>query len=300
MVGKTLNPFPRGRSEDPLAAFSTQEGQAMLLETLKANEVVNFDTDFANDLISQGTLVPFPKGQDLIQEGTREDHVFFLVSGEVEVWVGNSKRPDVQRQAPDSVGEMAADQPQNPRTATIKASDSGVVALRVSGQLLRDYRDRDPAIRQRLDMVIKSRGAQAIKQTGQIGAPFRWFWLLVSIIISLIGGGIVGAVAYDHGWAPLYWILAGLGTSAFLFVLIALLNPDYVFHRAAGTCVFGILTSQWLVTGFTVTAFGFEFGVSISEAQSDGVLLGAVTPTLLAALSAYLFRLIWKQQRLKG
>lgn len=107
------------------------EGKARqnLIDSLMRQEFVGGNTDLANDLAKVGQLVEFPKGGKLITEGGEDDDICMLLAGSVAIMVkGNNV---ATRKAGQHVGEMAAIEPAQKRSATVVALDT-TVALKLS------------------------------------------------------------------------------------------------------------------------------------------------------------------------
>lgn len=100
-----------------------------LIDALKRQEFVGGDTAIAEAMAVQGELLEFSKGQKLIVQGGEDNDLYLLVAGTVSIIIsGNEYKP---RKAGQSVGEMAAIEPSQRRSADVVAIDT-VVALKLS------------------------------------------------------------------------------------------------------------------------------------------------------------------------
>jgi CRP/FNR family transcriptional regulator, cyclic AMP receptor protein len=105
------------------------DGHQNLIDALKRQEFVGGDDDLANQFAKCGQIVEFRKGERLITEGGEDNDIYLLVAGDVAVVVkGNNINT---RKAGQTVGEMAAIEPAQKRSATNVAHDT-VVALKLS------------------------------------------------------------------------------------------------------------------------------------------------------------------------
>lgn len=99
-----------------------------LVDALKRQEFVAGNAKLADALIKHGELVEYKKGDKLISEGGEDNDIYLLLAGSVAVVIkGNQTNT---RKAGQHVGEMAAIEPAQKRSATIVAHDT-VVALKV-------------------------------------------------------------------------------------------------------------------------------------------------------------------------
>lgn len=104
-------------------------GRSKLLEALLRQEFVSGDVKLANALAERGELLEFQKGEKLITEEAEDDDIFLLISGSGAVVIkGNQINT---RKAGQHVGEMAAIEPAQKRSASIIALET-VVALKIS------------------------------------------------------------------------------------------------------------------------------------------------------------------------
>jgi predicted nucleotide-binding protein len=105
------------------------EGHQNLLDALKRQEFVAGDTHLADALAEAGQIVEYHKGDKIIREGGEDNDIYLLLAGSVAIVIkGTQVRT---RQSGQHVGEMAAIEPSQKRSATVIAHDT-VVALKVS------------------------------------------------------------------------------------------------------------------------------------------------------------------------
>jgi CRP/FNR family cyclic AMP-dependent transcriptional regulator len=99
--------------------------------------------DSRAEAAERGDLVEYQPGEVLIEQGAETNDVFLILSGTCEVSV-NGRRIGM-RGPGNHVGEMAAVQPTQARSATVTASER-LVALRLSEELFSDIASRHPQI----------------------------------------------------------------------------------------------------------------------------------------------------------
>lgn len=100
-----------------------------LVTALLRQEFVGGNADLANMLIERGSLEQFTKGNALITQDAQDNDILLLVAGSVAIVVNGHER--AVRNAGQHVGEMAAIEPAQARSATVIAREP-VIALRVS------------------------------------------------------------------------------------------------------------------------------------------------------------------------
>jgi predicted nucleotide-binding protein len=113
--------------------FSGEEGRRLLVDALLRSSLANGDVSVAQGLAAAGTLVEYPVGSRLIEQGADENDLVLILLGEVSVLVNG--REVARRTAGQHVGEMALVDATARRSATVEARDA-TVALRV---LERDF-----------------------------------------------------------------------------------------------------------------------------------------------------------------
>lgn len=94
-------------------------GRASLVDALRRQQIVHHDEGLANALVDAGELRVFAAGELLAEQGSNDNHVLFLIVGEVDVLVNG--RALVVRRAGVSIGEMALVSPTAQRSATVVA-----------------------------------------------------------------------------------------------------------------------------------------------------------------------------------
>src|SRR5262245_58569477 len=104
------------------------DGRPQLVDALKRQEIVAGNVRLAEAIINRGELIEYKKGDKLISEGGEDNDIYLLLTGSVAVVIkGNEIN---SRNAGQHVGEMAAIEPSQKRSASIVAHDT-VVALKL-------------------------------------------------------------------------------------------------------------------------------------------------------------------------
>ncbi len=98
----------------------------MLIDQLREQTLVLGDELLANALANVGTLYEFEPDEPIIQQGAHGNDVHFILAGLCRIVVNGRTLP-VRRAAGTHVGEMAAVQPSQPRSATVVAEETTVI-----------------------------------------------------------------------------------------------------------------------------------------------------------------------------
>jgi CRP/FNR family cyclic AMP-dependent transcriptional regulator len=118
-------------------------GCGLLIDTLMKQDFVGHDRAFAEALAGKGTLVEFAKADKLIEQGQESTDVFLLLAGSVAIVVNGNQI--ATRRAGDHVGEMAAINPEETRSATVVALQT-VVTLKLDGPVFHEIGESHPRI----------------------------------------------------------------------------------------------------------------------------------------------------------
>jgi predicted nucleotide-binding protein len=115
--------------------FQGPEGQRVLREALMMQTVVMHDAETARQIVHVAELKEFQAGEVIIAQGNHDTYIDFIVAGSVRVLV-NGERV-AMRSHGTHVGEMAMIDPSAPRSATVQATESTVVARVLEGDFAR-------------------------------------------------------------------------------------------------------------------------------------------------------------------
>jgi predicted nucleotide-binding protein len=118
-------------------------GHEQLIEALGRQEFALGRPEIVADFIASGELVEFQSGEKLIAAGDSGNDVYLIVAGTISVVVkGNEVRTLT---ACDHVGEMAAIEPAQPRSASVIAQGT-VVAQKIPGATFVRICDKFPTM----------------------------------------------------------------------------------------------------------------------------------------------------------
>jgi CRP/FNR family transcriptional regulator, cyclic AMP receptor protein len=121
--------------------FEGESGHQLLVEALQRQNIVEHDGALATALADSGELVEFAPNTDVIVQDDDDNSVFFLLSGETNVFIND--RFVGTRAEGTCIGEMAAIDAAARRSATIRAK-SEVVALKVLEPRFREIIEAHP------------------------------------------------------------------------------------------------------------------------------------------------------------
>lgn len=144
--------------------FTGDAGRRLLLEELARQKILAGAPELAAELADVGELVEFGPGDLLIQQDDATNDVLLLIAGVCDVVV-NGRRV-AKRSSGDHVGEMAAIQPTQRRSASVVAEDA-VLALRLSEPAFSDVAGRNPAIYR---SIAKELSRRLLQRNANIGA----------------------------------------------------------------------------------------------------------------------------------
>lgn len=127
--------------------FEGDAGRRLRIEGILNQKLVAGNKALAEELADRVQMLSFSPGDVLIEQGGIDNHVFLILAGSVNVVVNG--RIVAVRGPNDSVGEMAAVEPIQKRSASIIALDDTVVA-KVTEPEFSDIGDRFPEVYRRI------------------------------------------------------------------------------------------------------------------------------------------------------
>lgn len=209
--------------EDSNIDARTDVGSIKAIEILKQNPLVYGSEDIANSILSCSTERTFKRNDVLIRQNATDDSVYFLLQGEVEVGIAGKTRT-VTRAAPMQVGEMAALNPTDARSATVRAIDEKVVVREISARDFNDIGEKFPDFLTRA-LVEQNNRNKAWKASGTESV---WFERLISSKNLALASAFIAALifAVQLMFYTSVWVAAGVffATSAVLLFLSFWLN----------------------------------------------------------------------------
>ena len=172
--------------------FTGIEGERALREAIRGAKLVQCDTDLTDALLGAGKVIAFDKGSTLIEQGGDDNDVYLLLAGSCDIVVNGRT---VGRRGPgDHVGEMAAIEPSQQRSASVVAA-AEVVALKISEPAFHGVAQAHPAVYKDIARELARRLLQRNALVGTYHERVRLF-----IISSAEALSIARAVqnAFEH------------------------------------------------------------------------------------------------------
>jgi len=109
-----------------ISRFEGEAGRRLRIEALTNQKMVAGNKALAEELADRVQLLTFMTNDVLIEQGGSDNHVYMILSGSVNIEVNG--RVVALRGPNDSIGEMAAVEPIQKRSATVIAKEETVVA----------------------------------------------------------------------------------------------------------------------------------------------------------------------------
>ncbi|GAB3064749.1 cyclic nucleotide-binding domain-containing protein [Stenotrophomonas tumulicola] len=183
-----------------LARFTGDEGRRNLLYALSEQKLVRGDKALAEALASSVTLLEAQTGAAVIHQGGVDNDVYLILTGAFDVFV-NGKRV-AQRHAGEHVGEMAAMQPAQIRSASVIAAQPSVVA-RVSAARLDELAQQFPQIHRYVAQELARRLYQRNDHIGS--ARERTRVLLLASTLATAAALVVQDMLGSEGFVVRHW-----------------------------------------------------------------------------------------------
>jgi len=105
--------------------FQGDEGRRRLVAALTEHRLIANRQELAERLVTMGELMEVPVGTSFINQGDQTSDVFFIIAGKVEIRVNG--KAVANRFPGDHVGEMAAIEPSQPRSASVVPVETTVL-----------------------------------------------------------------------------------------------------------------------------------------------------------------------------
>jgi CRP/FNR family cyclic AMP-dependent transcriptional regulator len=127
---------------------------SVLREAVREQRLVQHEESVVDRLLDRGKLEQHEPGSIVIEQGAADDSVFFILAGELAIEVNG--RAVSTRRAKDTVGEMSAIDPTEPRSATVRAVGVAVL-LRVSSVDFIAIANSHPSVWRAIARVLSGR-----------------------------------------------------------------------------------------------------------------------------------------------
>ncbi len=123
--------------------FEGERGRRLRVEALLAQKIVAGVSGLAEEIADICEIQEFPEGSELLRQGDETNEVYLVLTGTISIIVNG--QAVASRGPGDTVGEMAAIQPTQVRSATAVATATSVVA-KLDEEQFSDIANRYPTI----------------------------------------------------------------------------------------------------------------------------------------------------------
>lgn len=147
-----------------LDRFNGEKGRRLRVEALSSQKLVGGNQALSEELSDQVELLDLSKGAVLIEQGADDNDIYFILAGTLDIFV-NGRRVAVRGPA-NHVGEMAAIQPTQKRSATVVAAEEAVVA-RLTEEQFAEIASRYPVMYRTIAQELSRR---LLERNGLINA----------------------------------------------------------------------------------------------------------------------------------
>lgn len=155
-----------------LERFQGDTGKNLRIESFSSQTIVGGDVKLAEALAEVSEIVEVNAGATLIEQNGEDDDIFFIFSGSLSIHI-NGRRLGARGRG-EHVGEMAAIEPTQRRSATVIAEDRSIVAKLTAQQfstLAKTYPDMYRQIARSLSRRLLERN----KHVGTLREKVRVF-----------------------------------------------------------------------------------------------------------------------------
>ena len=173
--------------------FLGERGRRLRVEAFASQKIVAGNRELAEELSDGVEVFSIPAGETLIAQGGDDSSIYFVLSGKFDVIVNG--RRIAGRGPNEHVGEMAAVQPAQRRSANVVAAEQAVVA-RLKEELFTDLGNRYPQIFRYVAQELASRLLQRNALVGTLREEIQIF-ILCSTEDLPIANAIQNAFASD-------------------------------------------------------------------------------------------------------
>lgn len=151
------NDIARGSPDSLVTRFEGEIGERRIASVVERTVLAGGDAAIAAEIAKSGSLVRIEPGVKLITAGGGDTDLYVILSGVVGIEVKGSRVN--HRKTGDHVGEIAAADPSQPRSADVVGVEPGV-ALRLSETMLSTLAEQHPSIWRRLFIEANQRLVQ--------------------------------------------------------------------------------------------------------------------------------------------
>lgn len=175
-----------------LKRFEGEEGRDLRVEAFLSQTIIGQDRALAEELADLTELAEFETGHIMIEQNGEDDDIFFIVSGSFGIHI-NGRRIGVRGRG-DHVGEMAAVEPTQRRSASVIAEEPSLVAKLTAVQFAKIGK-KYPDIYRQIARSLSRRLLERNKHVGSFREKVRVF--IISSAEALAVARLVRS-AFEH------------------------------------------------------------------------------------------------------
>lgn len=277
---------------DP-ARYEGDENRERVISILRKNTVVDDDQEAASSLYERGHFRQFKKGDDLIIQGANDDDVYFLLFGTTDILIDGKGR--ATRKAPTQVGEMAALDRDEPRSATVRATTDNVFVWSVSAQDFNELFAADPVAMSRIRRDLSQRHREQLAWKPSTGT---WqdvaMWAVLSLVASAVCAGIVWLTTNHLPFTDAERVMSTGGIALLTFIYMIRHNPAFIWRRLIALVLcgwVGLFVLDWSISGrIGIGGEGAEISLATSGLDLDWTIVAplAAASVLVIGILAFL------------
>jgi predicted nucleotide-binding protein len=172
--------------------FQGQEGRRLLLEELRRQKLIENSAELAAEVADRAEILEVAPATLLIEQDAGDNDIYLILAGVCDVVING--RPMAVRGPGDCVGEMAAIQPSQRRSASVIPRESTIVA-KLAEPAFADLASRYPEMYRAIARELARRLEQRNSKVGAFRDGIRVF-----IISSLESLGVARTIenAFEH------------------------------------------------------------------------------------------------------
>lgn len=174
--------------------FQGPDRRSLLIDSLMSHKVVAGDRSLAEEIAAKGELLEVNKEETFIEQDSDTNDIFLIVAGSCDVIV--NARNIAVRGPGDHVGEMAAIQPTQRRSATVTAKETSVL-LKLDERTVSDLGHKFPSIYKAFAQELARRLLERNRRIGPYRDKIKVF-VICSVEALPVARVIVNSFEYDN------------------------------------------------------------------------------------------------------
>lgn len=250
-----------------LQRFTGESGRRLRVQALLSQKLIAGNLELAEKLSDSAKFFELSKGQTLIEQNAAENDVYMIITGSFDVLINGRK---IARRFPnDHVGEMAAIELTQQRSASVIASEQSVVAQISEAEfsaLGSQFPEIYLAVARELSRRLHQRNAHVA------AARERTKVFIISSVESLEVARIVqNSFAHDN-FLPVLWTDGVFRVASYPMqsLIDEVTDSDFAIAIAHGDDTSSIRSKEWPVPRDNVI---FELGLFMGHLGKDRAIL---------------------------